>query len=273
MKLRFLGTAAAEGIPALWCNCEYCRKAFAAGGKDLRHRTGYLLDDDTIIDFGPDLFSQSLAFGIDLTLIKRVLLTHLHEDHFAPMEFFYRIGGGFSKDVKPIDMISSPETFRHMLKNIGIELEQMKINPLKTYGGEWISSGDMEIFGIPADHAVGCSAMIFLIRRGGKTLLLGHDTGFLPEKSWDLLRGIELSAAVLESTGSLAVPDLKRGHLGINGTVQFRDRLIESGCISGNTQVVVTHFSHNGHAMHDDLVAAFAAHQITTAYDGMEIEF
>ena len=27
MKLTYLGTAAAEGLPALFCNCEFCQKA------------------------------------------------------------------------------------------------------------------------------------------------------------------------------------------------------------------------------------------------------
>lgn len=271
MRLRFLGTAAAEGIPALWCSCEYCRKAFELGGRELRHRSGYLLDDDTIIDFGPDFFSQSLACKIDLTKVKRVLITHAHEDHLNPMEFVFRFGTFFSKIESVIEMISSPETFNKMLKSVGEDLASMKINPLRTYGSEWITSGDMQIMGIPADHAAGLWAMIYLIRREGKTILLGHDTGILQESSWELLRGIKLDAAVLECTGGLAVPDLVRGHLGFNTTLRFRDHLAELGCLDSESKVIVTHFSHNARSLHSDLVDAFAPHQIEVAYDGMEL--
>ena len=38
MKLVFLGTAAAEAIPALWCGCNICREARRRGGKDIRRR-------------------------------------------------------------------------------------------------------------------------------------------------------------------------------------------------------------------------------------------
>jgi phosphoribosyl 1,2-cyclic phosphodiesterase len=31
MKLNFLGTAAAEGFPAIFCNCEYCKEARKLG--------------------------------------------------------------------------------------------------------------------------------------------------------------------------------------------------------------------------------------------------
>jgi len=39
MKFQYLGTAAAEGWPALFCNCDNCEKARKAGGKNIRIRT------------------------------------------------------------------------------------------------------------------------------------------------------------------------------------------------------------------------------------------
>ena len=40
MNLLFLGSAASEAIPALWCECPNCRKAAALGGRNLRRRPG-----------------------------------------------------------------------------------------------------------------------------------------------------------------------------------------------------------------------------------------
>ena len=37
MKFRYLGTAASEGWPALFCNCEYCLKAKKARRKEPAH--------------------------------------------------------------------------------------------------------------------------------------------------------------------------------------------------------------------------------------------
>ena len=39
MKLTYLGTAAAEGLPALFCNCEFCQKAreLGVGGEVLAY--------------------------------------------------------------------------------------------------------------------------------------------------------------------------------------------------------------------------------------------
>ena len=36
MEIQYLGTAAAEGLPALFCDCETCRKARNIGGKEVR---------------------------------------------------------------------------------------------------------------------------------------------------------------------------------------------------------------------------------------------
>ena len=96
MKIQFLGTAAAEGIPAIWCECEVCQKAKQLKGKEIRRRCSYLIDDDTIVDFGPDSYWQSIDFNIDQTILKRVIFTHPHEDHMSPLEFVYRWSPNFS---------------------------------------------------------------------------------------------------------------------------------------------------------------------------------
>jgi len=44
MEIQYLGTAAAEGFPALFCDCETCKKARNTGGKDVRTRTQSIVD-------------------------------------------------------------------------------------------------------------------------------------------------------------------------------------------------------------------------------------
>ena len=45
MKIKYLGTAAYEGVPALFCRCEVCRGSRAAGGRNVRSRQQAILDD------------------------------------------------------------------------------------------------------------------------------------------------------------------------------------------------------------------------------------
>ena len=39
MKIAYLGTSAAEGIPALFCHCDVCRYARKYKGKNVRTRS------------------------------------------------------------------------------------------------------------------------------------------------------------------------------------------------------------------------------------------
>ena len=45
MKITFLGTAAAEGVPAIFCNCEYCQNARLKGGKNIRTRSQEIINE------------------------------------------------------------------------------------------------------------------------------------------------------------------------------------------------------------------------------------
>lgn len=60
MKIRYLGTAAAEGWPALFCSCPICTQARERGGKNLRTRTQAVLDGELLIDFPPDTYCHAL---------------------------------------------------------------------------------------------------------------------------------------------------------------------------------------------------------------------
>ena len=51
MKILYMGTAAAEGWPALFCSCPICTHARKMGGHNLRTRTQALLDGSLLIDF------------------------------------------------------------------------------------------------------------------------------------------------------------------------------------------------------------------------------
>ena len=51
MKVLFLGTAAAEGWPAVFCKCDSCMKARKLGGKNIRTRSSCIIDDIYMVEF------------------------------------------------------------------------------------------------------------------------------------------------------------------------------------------------------------------------------
>ena len=63
MKLQYLGTAAAEGIPAVFCECENCIKSKENGGRNIRTRSQALIDDCILIDFPQDTYNKKLSYN------------------------------------------------------------------------------------------------------------------------------------------------------------------------------------------------------------------
>ena len=283
MRLLFLGTAAAEGIPALWCDCECCRESRRLGGRNIRHRCSYCIDSDTLVDFGPDSGCRTLDCNVELARIKRLIVTHPHSDHLVPAELMYRHMPRFcaSAPEGKMALLGSEEVLGEFVRGVlaapgaGYSasdlFDDLRLDPLTLRGGEWTSSDDMEVLPIPAAHAPGLGAMIFVIRRGGRALLIANDTAFLPEASWAMLNGVKLDAAVLECTLGFS-RNISGRHMGIDATLRFRDRLGVMGCLDMDTPVFANHFSHNGGGTYDELSRAFAPSGITVAYDGLTVE-
>ena len=60
MKFRYLGTAAAEGFPAMFCRCDACEEARRLGGINLRARSQALIGEDLLLDFPPDTYAHAM---------------------------------------------------------------------------------------------------------------------------------------------------------------------------------------------------------------------
>ena len=76
MKLTYLGTAAAEAVPGLFCECSFCEHARKRGGKEIRRRSGAIIDDDLLIDFSADTNLAMLSLGKRLSNVKDLIFTH-----------------------------------------------------------------------------------------------------------------------------------------------------------------------------------------------------
>src|SRR2546426_964779 len=86
MELLLLGTAAAESWPAPFCVCAACEAARRLGARNVRTRSGALIDNQLKIDFGPDTVMQLQRHGRNLLNLKTLIFTHQHSDHFVPSE-------------------------------------------------------------------------------------------------------------------------------------------------------------------------------------------
>jgi Metal-dependent hydrolases of the beta-lactamase superfamily I len=90
MQVLMLGTASAEGYPALFCRCRNCQQARLLGGPSIRRRSACLVNDDLLIDLGPDISAAMQVNGLCLGQVKYLLITHAHSDHLLPENLLYR---------------------------------------------------------------------------------------------------------------------------------------------------------------------------------------
>ena len=64
MEIRLLGTAAAEGYPAIACPCKHCGVARERGGRNLRKRSHVLVDGThPVADVSATIKSAAIRFG------------------------------------------------------------------------------------------------------------------------------------------------------------------------------------------------------------------
>jgi len=271
MKLTFLGTAAAEAQPAHFCVCETCKRARKNGGKDIRKRCCYRLDDDTLIDYGPDIYTQTLMYGIDLAQIKRIIFTHAHEDHLDPVELVWR-NPGFSKVDSDLAIYGDKAVHAKIRQFVNYErarLIEHQIGPDQAMQAE-----DIELYALRAKHDEKSDPLNYFITRGGKTILIANDTGYWDDENWVLAKkyGRKLDLAVIESCGALLPGKWYGSHMTGEETILFREKLLELGLIDEKTRCITNHFSHNAMPIQEDMEKYFLPHGIEVAYDGLSVE-
>lgn len=273
MKLTYLGTAAAEGFPAVFCNCEFCKEARKLRGKNIRTRSQAIINDDLLIDLPADTYSHFLNNNIDGDKIKYLIVTHSHQDHFYKEELGMR-HGAYAHDMRAerLKIYCSKGASEIMEKIDGIEnytVDFAALNPFDT-----VTMGDYEITALPARHFKGDGALFYIIKQGEKTLLYAHDTGYFYDEVFEYIKdkGLVFDLASLDCT-NIDIPISDEGsHMGIENINRAVKKLEEMGAITDKTVKVINHFSHNGNPLHHKLEERVKDYGYKVSFDGMSVE-
>lgn len=278
MKLQYLGTAAAEGWPCVWCNCEACQEARRRGGRNIRTRSQALVDDELLLDFPCDTYLHALREHLDLSAVRWLLVTHSHTDHLYPAELVNR-GGGYSHDMKSptLDIYCNEAVRDYIYTAAGHELEQdvecrLYFHIMEPFVP--VAVGPYTVTALPAKHMSSEQALFYLIERDGHSLLYAHDTGRFYSEVYDFLqkRGSAIDFISLDSTSGCYENGEDSGHMGFADTIVVKHRLLEIGAADAHTRFVLNHFSHNGKWLYDELVRRAAPENMEPSYDGMVVE-
>jgi len=280
MRCFFLGTGAADGVPALFCECEVCEEARRRGGADRRTRSTVLIDGTVKIDLPPDTLAHVHAYPeLRLGRMEHLLFTHSHDDHFAVRELQYlapcfapQRGCNGAATTTPLTVWGTQELLARVHPELMgcFQRPPLKLCPLEPFVETRV--GHLRVTPIVAHHKNDELCFNFLLRDpdSGATLLYGTDTGWWDPPTWEFLEGRRLDAMVLEC-GKGAVSGGYDGHLDVDQCIAVHERLVSTGGLAAGAPCYLTHVSHTGLLLHKELSERVAPHGIRVAYDGLEI--
>ncbi len=275
MKVKLLGTAACEGVPAMFCNCENCVKARELGGKNYRARTQALIDSDMLIDFGGDTYSNAKRFNVDLTNIKYFLITHTDHDHFIPQEFYNFTFGANKKQDKAYLLGSydvKDEFVRIMGKEVADEYLSTCIEFIELKAYQTTVIGDYKITPLDAYHKDG--AFVYIIEKAGKALFYCLDTGKMPEQNFEFMKTLNkpFDRVLIDCSYGRVPADKYGGHLSLYDGVNQIKKMTDVGAVDKDTKIVLTHFAHWHIPSHEEMEKLASEFGYTVSYDGAEYD-
>lgn len=278
MKVTMLGTAAI-GYPLSFCNCENCQNARTHGGKSLRKRASILINDDLLIDIGPDTQTSMMMYQKDMSKIRYLLQTHIHNDHYDESLLATRIPYVTPKRLIPLELVANPKCLKAMSDSIiksdsedfltakGSKEMQIHNHPLRD--GETITLGKYKIKGIHCIHDTINGSLLYIITCNNKSLFYATDTPALTKKALDELKEYKLDCIIMDHT--FGNTNYSYSHLNENLFIEQINKLKKMGIIDNKTQIYGTHISHEGMPYHELAEKRAIKNGYHIAYDGEEI--
>lgn len=282
MIVTFLGTAAANAFPEAFCKCQNCTQARMLGGPSLRKRSAALINNDLLIDLGPDIMSASHMHGCSLDNVRYCLQTHPHADHldlshllsrspdygvvgapildlYASRETSERAAETFERDLAGYSLLSSEAELR-------LNFKMNQIQPLELF-----MVGPYSVMAFPANHAPGMGAMLYSIEANDRAIFYGTDTATLFEQTWQAFREHKMRFDVVILDHTYGPEQSGDDHLNARQLIVHADRMREEGVLRPHGRVFATHIAHEGNPAHPDLAAFAKQHAYEVAYDGLTL--
>ena len=284
MRLHYLGTAAAEACPALFCRCPQCELARRVKGKEIRTRSGAIIDGKIKLDFGPDSYLHALKYGYNWADVHTLLITHSHEDHFDLTEILCRreVCAHLPEGEAPMTVYGNEAVISALSGRAGGMIRLQTVQAFEAFDAEGYTVTPLQaVHMVPGKGKNEYSvlflgeevlrqenALFYMIEKDGKRILYAHDTDEFSDADMEFLKGKRLDLVSMDCTNGYL--DLSYiGHMGANDNLRMKEKLISIGAADENTVFVANHFSHNGLKSFSEMEAILPGFAV--AYDGMEI--
>ncbi len=282
MKITFLGTGADTAYPLPFCRCVNCTQARELGGKNFRKRSSVIINDDLLIDLGPDIMPASFMHNISIADIRYCLQTHSHSDHFNASHLSTRLSEYACVNAYPLEIYASEGTLRkmsEMLKNEGYindlfeskEQERMNLKVHRVLPLQTFPVGKYEVTAFLANHDDSVESLLYSVKENETVLFYGTDTNDLPEETWDGFHkiGVQFNILILDHTYG---PNISSGgHLSADKFISHINRMRKENLLTEQARIIATHISHEGNPVHEELEKFASKNGYEIGYDGLVI--
>lgn len=261
----------------MFCNCQFCQKIRKMDSGEVRTRSQVLIDDILSVDFPPEAYVHSLKYGVNLSNLKYLLVTHSHMDHFYAHDFILRGYKYAQLEQDVLNIYGNEEVFKVFKECCAREMKEVvaphiAFNTVKSY--QVFKVGNYTVITIPANHSKVEDALLFYISDGKKGYLHLHDSGVVCDEAINFLAKNNAKADLV--TFDCTFLDKSYGpearHMGIDDNMAIKQRLKDVGVIDDNCKCVITHFSHNANPTRANLLLYEEKYGVIAAYDGLTIE-
>jgi len=253
LRIQFLGTGAAEGIPAMGCECNHCARARQEGGKLLRERSAILLQlpgYNLLVEAPPDI--RGLINKYQVSNLHGIVATHATYGHIGGIkEFEYW--------PTPLDFLAEPTLFEVIHREHWTDRLDECMFHIPYYPGAALYFGQFSLIPFAARRRQPIFGLS--IRVGEKRVIYASS---MPSHTTNYARCLMAGADVLiVNTPTFQPP--KEDHITVVEAVELKKQVSAE-------QLILTYINHHNrpHDKLEDYAGQFPG--VTVAYDGMSLE-
>jgi phosphoribosyl 1,2-cyclic phosphate phosphodiesterase len=253
LRITFLGTGTSHGVPMIGCDCGTCR---STDPHDKRWRASVYIETDDglalLVDAGPDIRAQSLAFNI--RRVDAIIFTHGHADHIMGLDDVRRFN---QLQQRAMPCFADQATLHDLRRTFFYVFD-----PATPRGG---GLPQLELFRVVGPFCIGQQEIVPVPIFHGNRPILGlrigrfaylTDCSRIPDQSWPLLTGLDL--LVVDALRESPHPT----HFSLSEAVEVSAKVAAR-------RTCFTHMCHN--LRHADTCAKLPA-GVELAYDGLVVE-
>jgi phosphoribosyl 1,2-cyclic phosphate phosphodiesterase len=282
MTITFLGTAAPNAYPEPFCTCDNCQQARMLGGPSIRKRAAALINDDLLIDLGPDVLTAANLYQRPLSRVRYCLQTHAHSDHLDTSHFFSRSPSYGVVGAPRLHFYASPGTLRQAARRLerdcapagfldpevgaSLNVHIHQIEALQSF-----SVGPYQVTAFPANHDPVVEPLLYAVQTDGYALFYGTDTDALPEETWRGFHRHHLRFDLVILDHTYGTSKTASDHMSAHQFIEHIARMREEGLLAANARAFATHIAHDANPPHPELVSFAAQHNYEIAYDGLTV--